>query len=99
MRIYFSLLTGMVSLGIELLVVLALMELPPFGKGASNVIWALPFFGLIVFAIAISGLAVALAVRKQPGASRWALAGLLMNVLSLAIPIVVLVLGIGRIFL
>ena len=28
------------------------MEMPPIGKGGSDIIWALPFFGLVVFALA-----------------------------------------------
>jgi hypothetical protein len=36
------------------------MEMLPFGKGASDIIWALPFLGLIIFALAMSGLVVGL---------------------------------------
>jgi hypothetical protein len=41
-------------------VLLSLMEMLPFGKGASDIIWALPFLGLIIFALAMSGLVVGL---------------------------------------
>ena len=100
MRTYFPLLTGVFSLGTELLVVLALMELPPFGKGDSDMIWGLPFFGLLVLGTAIPGLLVALYVynrREAPGGL--VIAGLVMNTLSLAIPILVLAAGFMRIWL
>jgi hypothetical protein len=98
MRIYFSLLTGALSLGIERLVFLALMELPPFSKGDSDIIWALPFFGMIVLGMVICGLVAALSVRQQ-GPRSLVIAGLVMNALSLAIPFLLLVLSVGRIFL
>jgi len=48
MKKYFSLLTGIVALGTEVLVFLSLMEMPPFGTGGSDIVWALPFFELVV---------------------------------------------------
>jgi hypothetical protein len=97
---YFSLITAVVALGTEVLVFMSLMEMPPFGKGGSDIIWGLPFFGLVVFALAISGLLAALAVRRNPTrAGKLARAGFLSNGLSLAIPILVLVLAVGRLLI
>jgi hypothetical protein len=95
---YFSLITGIVALGTEVLVFLSLMEMRPFGKGGSDIIWGLPFFGLIVFALAISGLLAALNTRRHPAQkTKLAATGLLLNGLGLAIPILVLVLAVGRV--
>jgi hypothetical protein len=79
---------------------LSLMEMPPFGKGGSDIIWGLPFFGSVVFAFAISGLLAALTVRRNPTrAGKLAAAGFLLNGLSLVIPILVLVLAVGRLLI
>jgi hypothetical protein len=87
----------MLALGIEIFVGLSLMEMPPFGKGSSDIIWALPFFALVVFAVAMPGLLAALsATRKPTRTGRFAMAGLALNGVSLAIPIVLLVVGVGR---
>ena len=100
MKRYFCLITGIAALGTEVLVFLSLMEMPPFGKGGSDIIWALPFFGLIVFALGISGLISAIRVTKDTKQGiRLAIAGLLMNSLSLAVPILVLMFGAGRLFI
>ena len=97
MKKYFALLTGIVALGTEVLVFLSLMEMQPFGKGGSDIIWALPFFGLVVFGLAISGLISALNVRRNATrGEKLVTAGLLMNGLSLGIAILVLTFGIGR---
>lgn len=83
--------------GTEVLVFLSLMEIRPFGKGDSDIIWALPFFGFVVFGLGVSGLI--LAVRRSGSAAqrrKLVTAGLLLNGLGLAIPILVLMLGIGR---
>ena len=94
---YFSLLTGVLALGTEVSVFLSLMEMPPFGKGSSDIIWGLPFFGLVVFGLAIPGLASAISAQSNPqGHRKLITTGLIMNGLSLATPILVLVLGIGR---
>jgi len=94
---YFSLGTGLLALAIEVLVGLSLMEMPPFGKGASDIIWALPFFALIVFALAMPGLLAALsATRESTQAGKFAMAGLVLNGVSLAIPILLLVVAVGR---
>jgi hypothetical protein len=94
---YFSLGTGVLALGIEVFVGLSLMEMPPFGKGGSDIIWALPFFALIIFALAMPGLLVALrATHQNTAAGKFAIAGLVLNALSLAIPILLLVAAIGR---
>ena len=94
---YFSLGSGILALGIEVLVGLSLMEMPPFGKGGSDIIWALPFFALIIFALAMPGLLVALrATHQNTAAGKFAMAGLVLNALSLAIPILLLVAAIGR---
>ena len=95
---YFSLGSGILALGIEVFVGLSLMEMPPFGKGGSDIIWALPFFVLIVFALAMPGLLVALsATRKSTQAGKFAMAGLVLNGVTLALPILLLVLALGRI--
>ena len=64
------------------------MEMPPFGKGGSDIIWALPFFGLVVFALATLGFLTALSARRSPThAGKLAAAGVLLNGLSLLIPL------------
>jgi hypothetical protein len=96
---YFSLGSGILALGIEVFVGLSLMEMPPFGKGGSDIIWALPFFALIILTLALPGLLGALsATRKPTQASRFAIAGLVVNGVSLAIPILLLVVAVGRLF-
>ncbi len=95
---YFSFGTGILSLGIEVFVGLSLLERPPFGKGSSDIIWALPFFALLIFALAMPGLLVALSANRIPTrAIKFAMAGLVLNGLSLAIPILLLVLAVGRV--
>ena len=85
------------ALGIEVLVYLSLMEMSPFGKGGSDIIWGLPFFGLVVLGLAIPGLTSAIRDRsKSQGDKGLITAGLIMNGLSLAAPILLLILGIGR---
>ena len=97
MKTFCFLLTGVLSLGIEMAVVLSLMELPPFGKGGSDIIWGLPFFLLVVLGLAIPGLTSALgAQRNSQGDRRLIVAGLIMNGLSLAVPILVLMFAVGR---
>ena len=97
---YFSLGTGIVALGIEVFVGLSLMEMPPFGKGGSDIIWALPFFALLIFALAMPGLLAALsATRKPTRAGKFAMAGLAINGVSLAIPILLLVVAVGRLLI
>jgi hypothetical protein len=94
---YFSLGSGILALAIEVLVGLSLMEMPPFGKGGSDIIWALPFFALIIFAIAMPGLLATLSsTRKPTQAGKYAMAGLTLNAVSLAIPILLLVLAVSR---
>ena len=94
---YFSLGTGILALGIEGFVGLSLMEMPPFGKGGSDIVWALPFFALLIFAVAMPGLLVALsAIRRPTRARKSAMAGLALNGVSLAIPILLLVMAMGR---
>ena len=94
---YFSLGSGILALGIEVLVGLSLMEMPPFGKAGSDIIWALPFFALIVFALATPGLLAALSTTRKPTrGGKFGMAGLALNGLSLAIPILLLVVAVGR---
>jgi len=94
---YFPLGTAIVALGTEVLVFLSLMEMPPFGKGGSDIIWALPFFGLVIFALATFGFLTALSARRSPThAGKLAAAGVLLNGLSLLIPTLVVVLAVGR---
>ena len=100
MKTYFSLITGIIALGTEVLVFLSLMEIRPFSKGASDIIWALPFFGFVVFGLGISGLISAVRVRGSAARGRKLVtAGLLMNGLSLAVPILVLMFGVGRLLI
>jgi hypothetical protein len=100
MKTYFSLITGIIALGTEVLVFLSLMEIRPFSKGASDIIWALPFFGFVVFGLAVSGLISAVRVRGSAARGRKLVtAGLLMNGLSLAVPILVLMFGVGRLLI
>ena len=97
MKKYFSLLTGVLALGTEIAVFLSLMEMPPFGKGDSDIVWGLPFFGLVVLGTAIPGLAAASSdATTHQGSRGLVTAGLILNGLSLAIPILVLVFAIGR---
>src|SRR5258708_25255551 len=73
------------------------MEMPPFGKGGSDIVWALPFFALIIFALAIPGLLAALsATRKHTRTGKFAIAGLALNGVSLAFPILLLAVAAGR---
>ena len=91
---YFSLGTGILALGIEGFVGLSLMEMPPFGKGGSDIVWALPFFALLIFAVAMPGLLVGLSATRV---GKFARAGVALNGASLAIPILLLVLAAGRV--
>jgi hypothetical protein len=96
---YFSLGTGILALGIEGFVGLWLMEIPPFGKGGSDIVWALPFFALLIFALAMPGLLVGLSATHKPRrVTKFAMAGVALNGASLAIPILLLVLAVGRVF-
>ena len=97
MKKYFSLLTGLLTLGMESLVFLSLMELPPFGRGGSDIIWGLPFIGLIVFGLSVSGLVSAFSTQSNSQADRnLMVAGVILNGLSFALPVLVLMFGIGR---
>jgi hypothetical protein len=94
---YFSLGSGILALGIEVFVGLSLMEMPPFGKGGSDIVWALPFFALVIFALAMPGLLAALSATRIPTrAGKFAMAGLVLNGVTLAIPILLLVVAVGR---
>ena len=76
------------------------MEWRPFGKGDSDIIWALPLFPLIVLALTIPGLASALGALANPlRARRVAITGVSTNGVSLAIPMLFVVLAIGRLVL
>ena len=60
--------------------------MPPFGKGGGDIIWALPFFALVVFMLAMPGLLAALgATRKPTRAGKFAMAGLALNGVTHAI--------------
>src|SRR5262249_4523365 len=97
MKTYFSLVAGIIALGTESLVFLSLMEMPPFGKGGSDIIWALPFFALILFALAMPGLLAGLsATRTAARPGKFTITGLVLNGVTLAIPILLLVVGVGR---
>ena len=74
------------------------MEMPPFGKGGSDIVWALPFFALLIFAVAMPGLLVGLsATRKPTRVGKFARAGVALNGASLAIPILLLLLAVCRV--
>ena len=74
------------------------MEMPPFGKGGSDIVWALPFFALIIFALAMPGLLAALSATRNPTQTgKFAIAELALNGLTLAIPILLLVVAVGRV--
>jgi hypothetical protein len=97
---YFSLGSGILALGIEVFVCLSLMEMPPFGKGGSDIVWALPFFALVIFALAVPGLLAGVNATRvsttSTRAGKFAMAGLVLNGVTLAIPILLLVLAVGR---
>ena len=100
MRKYFSFVTGFLAIGIELFVFLALMELPPFHKGDSDIIWGLPFFCILVLGLTIPGLITAITLKKGPqSGSGFIFLGLILNGLSLAMPFLLLLFGIIRAFL
>jgi hypothetical protein len=54
---YFSLGSGILALGIEVFVGLSLMEMPPFGKGGSDIVWAFAVFRLDHFCASAAGVA------------------------------------------
>jgi peptidoglycan/LPS O-acetylase OafA/YrhL len=94
------LVTAIVALGTEVLVFLSLMEMPPFGKGGSDIIWGLPFFGLVVFALATSGFLAGLSARRNSiRRGKMVTVGFLLNRLSLIIPILVVVVAVGRLLI
>jgi hypothetical protein len=77
---YFSLGSGILALGIEVFIGLSLLEMPPFGKGGSDIVWALPFFALVIFALAMPGLLAALSATRIPTrAGKFAMAGLVLK--------------------
>ncbi len=97
MKISFSVIAGITALIIESLVFLSLFELPPFGTGGSDIIWGLPFFGLITFGLSVSGLISALHHKRRGSTSRGViLTGLVVNALAVAAPIGALLFGILR---
>jgi len=96
-KMYFSLMTGILALGTEVLVFLSLMEVPPFGKGGCDIVWALPFFGLVVLGLTIPGMMSAISGRSSLIRSgNLVTVGLLINAFALAIPILLLLFGVGR---
>ena len=100
MSAYLPVFSGVLALIVELFVFLSLMEWPPFGKGDSDIIWALPLFALIVLALTIPGLASALGDLANPlRARRVAVTGVIADGVSLAIPMLFVVLGIARLVL
>ena len=100
MKQYFPMVIGILAIGVEVIVFLALMEIPPFGKGDSDIIWGLPCFFLIVLALAISGILLAITLKnnRQPN-NKLVVYGLALNGLSLAIPVLLLLFSIIRSFL
>ncbi|HSR49133.1 MAG TPA: hypothetical protein VLL77_14220 [Anaerolineales bacterium] len=89
-------LTGLLGLGAEALILLALFEIPPFGRGSSDIVWALPCFGLVVLGLAGSGSAIALARRRQVGRDGWIVVGIVLNGMCLAVPVAALAFGVAR---
>jgi hypothetical protein len=97
---YISFVTGVLAIGIEIFVFLALMELPPFHKGDSDILWGLPFFCILVLGLAIPGLVTALTLKEgMRGTDGFILLGLILNGLSLAIPFLLILLAVIRAFL
>ena len=99
MKKYVSFVTGFLAIGIEIFVFLALMELPPFHKGDSDILWGLPFFCIFVLGLAIPGLVMVLTLKKGRGTDGFILLGLILNGLSLAIPFLLILLAVIRAFL
>jgi hypothetical protein len=57
----------------------------------------LPFFALIILALAMPGLLAGLSATRKPTLmDKFAMAGLALNGVSLAIPILLLVVAVGR---
>jgi hypothetical protein len=76
---------------------LALLEMPPFGKGSSDVVWALPCFGSIILLLAGSGLTMAILVGSRgESKDKRLFAGIVLNGLCLAVPAVALIFGLAR---
>lgn len=100
MKQYFPMVTGILSIGIEITVFLALMEIPPFGKGDSDIIWGLPCFFLIILGVSLSGIFLAITLHdyRNPD-NKLIIYGLALNGLSLAIPVLLLLFSIIRSFL
>ncbi len=97
MKRYIPLVTGILALGFEIIAFLALMEIPPFGKGDSDIIWGLPCFFLIVLGFSSSGILLAMALKNDTHPSgNLAIYGLALNSLSLAIPALLLLFSILR---
>jgi len=100
MKAYLPVFSGVVALVIDVFVFFSLMEWRPFGKGDSDMIWALPLFALIVLALTIPGLASALGALANPlRVRRVAITGVIANGVSLAIPMLFVVLAIDRLVL
>ena len=74
------------------------MEMPPFGKGGSDIVWALPFCALIILALAMPGLLAGVSATRLPTrAGKFAVAGVVLNGVTLAIPILLLVIAVSRV--
>ena len=99
MRQYFPLITGVFAIGVEVIVFLALMEIPPFGKGDSDIIWGLPCFFLVVLGFTVSGILSAITLKNKAQSNSKLVVGLALNGLSLAIPILLLFFSVIRAFL
>jgi len=100
MKRYFPVATGGLALCIEVTLFWALMEIPPFSKGDSDIIWGLPCFSLVIFALAALGILSAIALKNNPHFSdKLVTLGLALNGLALAIPILFLFLSMIRSFL
>ena len=98
MKQYIPIATGVIALSIEVAVFLALMEIPPFRKGDSDIIWGLPCFFLIVVGLAVFGFLVSVILKNNRQSGRLVDYGLALNGLSLAIPLLLMLFCILRYF-
>lgn len=97
MKIALSLAAGIFALVTEVLVFMALMGIPPFGPGDDDVIWLLPFIGLLTLGLSAIGLGTAVLSRGEvTGVPAVRTASLIVNGISLAVPVILLLFAVVR---